>query len=169
MPTTRKSKVVYKIRRNPIGIKDEDAVVIGKELVRLEKTGRLTTERVVREAADPQSKIHGYFNWDDSEAAHEYRKYQARWLMSSVVVVYDVPDGHVETRGWFNVTEQVNAHKERHYTSFVKVQDSPELRKQVVTKARKQLDYWLATYQHYEELFPISEAIREVLETTEET
>lgn len=48
----------------------------------LEKSsGELLPEDVVKSARDPESPLHAYFEWDDTEAAHKYRMSQARGLI----------------------------------------------------------------------------------------
>ena len=46
--------------------------------------GRITADQLVEAAADENSPLHGYFEWDDSVAAHQYRIVQARLLIGSV-------------------------------------------------------------------------------------
>ncbi len=43
--------------------------------------GDLTPRRVVDEARDPQSPLHGEFNWDSQVAAQQYWEWQARKLI----------------------------------------------------------------------------------------
>lgn len=43
--------------------------------------GKITADEVVRVAADPDSPLHSYFEWDDNEAANKYRTMQARALI----------------------------------------------------------------------------------------
>ena len=45
--------------------------------------GILRPEEVVTAAQDPDSPIHGYFEWDDGKAAHSHRINQARALIRS--------------------------------------------------------------------------------------
>lgn len=50
--------------------------------------GMLTTEDVLADAAHPDSVLHRHFEWDDSRAAIEHRKYQARQLIQSVKITF---------------------------------------------------------------------------------
>jgi len=59
---------------------------IKEELESLVVDGSLDPERVVDAAKNPNSSMHGQFNWDDSEAAHEHRLSQARALIKRVKV-----------------------------------------------------------------------------------
>lgn len=61
--------------------------VVRDELERLEdQAGRLTPGIVIEAARDANSPLHGYFEWDDSIAAENYRTEQARTLIRSVVL-----------------------------------------------------------------------------------
>lgn len=58
------------------------------------ETGRLLPTEVVAAARDPESPLHGYFEWDDTAAAEQHRLHQARQLIRRVridVTVRDVP------------------------------------------------------------------------------
>lgn len=60
----------------------------------LEKDGRLDPADVVEAARDPASPLHGYFEWDDTEAARQHRLGQARQLIRRIkieTVVHSVP------------------------------------------------------------------------------
>eukprot|EP00919_Chromeraceae_sp_WS-2016_P011325 GHVR01026471.1.p1 GENE.GHVR01026471.1~~GHVR01026471.1.p1 ORF type:complete len:177 (+),score=29.08 GHVR01026471.1:399-929(+) len=63
------------------------------ELERIRKAhGHLTPDVAISEAKRKRSPIHKAFNWDDGEAAHEYRKSQARNLFRSIVIVHEDAD-----------------------------------------------------------------------------
>jgi hypothetical protein len=56
-------------------------------LASIERAGRLTPEEVVDHARDPDCPGHGFFEWDDSKAAHKHRLDQARELLAKRVVI----------------------------------------------------------------------------------
>jgi hypothetical protein len=58
--------------------------------------GRLTPEAVVRDAEDPDSPLHDYFEWDNKEAGHRWRIEQARALIVSVRVITTVDRNEVK-------------------------------------------------------------------------
>jgi hypothetical protein len=58
-------------------------------LAALSNAGRITPEDVVQDAADPESPLHPYFDWDDAQAAHKHRLEQARTILK-VKVQYNV-------------------------------------------------------------------------------
>ena len=63
--------------------------VVRQELLEIcrENRGVLRPEDVVEQARSPKSVLHGLFQWDDSEAAREYRLWQARELIRVSVVM----------------------------------------------------------------------------------
>lgn len=66
---------------------DDPEVVEALELIAKEDPdGLVQPERVVEAASNPDSPLHRYFEWDDSEAAHQWRLAQARRLVVRVVV-----------------------------------------------------------------------------------
>lgn len=52
------------------------------ELERLEAADKLDAETILAEATNPSSPLHDRFTWDESEAAHRFRLWQARALMA---------------------------------------------------------------------------------------
>lgn len=69
--------------------------------------GTLTAEIVVKEAESPDSPLHRYFAWDDEEAAHQYRLFQARALIRRVkVAIQATPDRIVRVRAYTHVRSE---------------------------------------------------------------
>lgn len=50
---------------------------------------KLMPAAVIEHARQPDSPLHGYFEWDDSKAAHAYRLVQARHLIAEIEIVSD--------------------------------------------------------------------------------
>ena len=65
-----------------------DAQKCGAVLERLRQKngGTITADIVLREARKKRSPLHGGFEWDDTEAARQYRLEQARGLIRSITV-----------------------------------------------------------------------------------
>jgi hypothetical protein len=53
-------------------------------LDQLAESGPITASRIVEEAEDPEHPLHSRFEWDDTEAARQYRLIQARNLIVSI-------------------------------------------------------------------------------------
>lgn len=52
------------------------------ELEKMEAADKLDAETIVAEATDPSSPLHDRFTWDNDEAAHRFRLWQARALLA---------------------------------------------------------------------------------------
>ena len=63
------------------------AQTAGEVCSRLEAEGRLTAQDLVDESRPVDAPLHSSFEWDDAVAAEEFRKEQARHIISSVVLV----------------------------------------------------------------------------------
>ena len=86
---------------------------IADRLRLLEVENNLDPVAVVEDARDPTSPLHGFFEWDDTAAAQQYRLGQARQLIRRVkieVTVRDIPLNVVryvrdpDTSGYRNIT-----------------------------------------------------------------
>lgn len=144
--------------------KKKDAPLIDKHLRSLEKLHgqRVTPAIVVDDASDPDSPLHRYFQWDDTEAAKQWRLQQARLLINHILVSVRTPSGDtVDTKAWHSVriTDADDETTERAYVSMSTVDSSPELREQVIATAKRELSYWQIRYRQYVELWPIMDAI----------
>lgn len=65
------------------------AEVVYQQVMTLEKEhGLVQPEALIAAARPKSSSIHGCFEWDDSLAAEEFRKVQARTLIRSIEIVY---------------------------------------------------------------------------------
>ena len=73
-----------------------DAQDVGEELERIHaQHGSLKPADIVDESRPEDAVLHPVFEWDDQEAAEEYRKWQARYLVRSVVTVKE--DGKTDS------------------------------------------------------------------------
>lgn len=132
----------------------------GEELAKLQKSKNdlLEPENIVDAARDPKSVLHPHFEWDDSAAAEEYRKGQARELVRSLTI--DISRSNLETRP-VRAFVNVDVGDERGYVSTVTAMSSQELRKQVLEKAFAELEAWRQRHAELSELARIFAAIDE--------
>lgn len=63
-----------------------------EEIAARSTDGKLTAAEVVEVARDPAHPLHGYFEWDDSAAAIQWRLVQARNLIRFIVEKRDEVD-----------------------------------------------------------------------------
>jgi len=91
----RRKKREYKGKGH---VSDKQAAVYGPAIDKLAKGKDGTqAEDVVEAATDPDSALHGYFEWDDTVAAHGHRLTQAGTLIRSIEVTI-VREGDGEPR-----------------------------------------------------------------------
>jgi hypothetical protein len=65
-----------------------DPTVAAEELARIHgKYGQLRTDDVVEESKPPQAPLHPGFTWDDQACGIHWRRYEARQIVRSVVVI----------------------------------------------------------------------------------
>jgi hypothetical protein len=122
------------------GSKAVKAGVAGHELerIRSESNGQLHASTVVEESRAEDAPLHPVFEWDDGKAADEYRKNQARQLISSIRVVYESPDASRQSRMYVNVTTGGG----RHYMPSIEAMADDELREQVLNRLLKMLNHY---------------------------
>lgn len=125
------------------------AQLVGEQLewLRVETSGELTPECVIAEARDPASALHPLFEWNETEAAHQYRLVQARALIRAVVVRHRT-SAEAETR---TVVAFVNVkHDDRQYYTATAIALSDPERRPIVL--RQAWDDFQALRRRYEDL-----------------
>lgn len=109
-------------------------------LTKLEKEGRLAPDPVIDEARNPDSPLHGQFQWDIEKAAMVTWRAQARSLISQFHITVTVH------RTEYRIQEFVEApgktEKEQGYVAFTKLKSNKDL-------AREFLDRELAIAATY--------------------
>lgn len=118
--------------------------------------GLLRPESVVEfAAANPESELHGRFEWNNEEAAAEYRIQQARQLIRAYVKFE--PRVNRVVRGFLSVpTDRTN---EGGYRTVENVLDNPVYRQQLVEQALNDLRGVRGRYSHLPELDPVFDAV----------
>lgn len=119
-----------------------------------ERNGQITAPDVVQHASDTRSAMHQYFEWDDSEAAKEYRLDQARALITSVRVRIDT----MPERGPMRAFVHIPAAKP-YYASAAKAMADEVTRDMVIAKALRELESVRARYADIVELAEVFERI----------
>lgn len=137
-----------------------DPDLLAGELIRIrEKHGVLTPEVTVEEAKSKKSVLHPHFEWDNSVAAEEYRKDQARKMIRSIyVIVEENPDWKIPA----NINIQGSG--ERGYYPAAEVMASPEMRAEALRRVWENLSRLRRLYAHLEQFASVWKAIDETQE-----
>lgn len=142
MTTPKTNKVVAELKR------------IAKE-----NGGLLQPETVVEEARPATSPLHSRFTWDNTEAAHQYRIWQARQLIRVTVEVLAGTDESCE------VFVSLSIDREREsggYRIMLDVLSDADMRNQMLSDALEELELFREKYRKLKELATIFAAIKRV-------
>jgi len=124
--------------------KDVDANEAVQELERIEKeAGAITADTILSAAKDPDNVLHNLFEWNDTKAAVEYRKAQARSILNNIEVTIK-SDGEPKK---IAVYELVIINKQRSYQHVrdFDIQQMNELKLRTIEQIealRKKLEFY---------------------------
>lgn len=119
-------------------------------------SGTLIPEEVVREARKKKSPLHPWFEWDDTEAARQYRLEQARDLIRSVAVTY-IQHGEEQT----TVRAFVHLGDQDGYEDTTIVLQIADRRALLLQRALRELESVRKKYEDIEELAAVFAAVSE--------
>lgn len=138
-----------------------DAQSAGNEMeaIRRENASALTPDLVLARARTNNSSLHDHFEWDDSEAAEQYRIGQAGELIRAITV--DVSRSNVEPAQPIRAFVSVERQGIRSYTSTVHALSDVDLRRQVLQRAWADLEAWRQRHAELVEFAKIFAAIDE--------
>lgn len=138
----------------------QNAADVGKhlEMLREQCKGELTPQDVLKDAKHNNSPLHSFFEWDDGEAAEQYRLQQARGLIRSVVAIYtDEKNPAVRTRAYVHINEPTAPH----YREAGHAMSQAKTRDMVLQRAWRELQSWRTRYQDLKAFSDLFEAIDE--------
>ena len=115
-----------------------DAERIELEALAVSKGGKLMVDDVVDAARDEDSPLHRHFTWDDSKAADEHRKQQARALISRLKITVLNPDPTV-VRAFVSLPADRNGGG---YTATVDVLNDEVKRRSIIEDILRRIAYW---------------------------
>jgi hypothetical protein len=120
--------------------------------------GMLRPEAVVEFAKNPKTALHSRFEWNDGEAAHEYRLHQAR----QVIRVYVIHEPRVEKEVRVFVSMQEDREAGGGYRRLTQVMSDKERREMLLREALRDLHIFqrkYATLTEFAQLFDIARTI----------
>jgi len=139
--------------------------------------GLLDPAQVVSYARDPETALHGKFQWDDSKAAEEYRIWQARQVIRmELVVIRQGPSGKVSLIADFDdrmdTDKRVRAFvslpvdrrgDNRGYRDIASVLEDTALRENLLREAKNEMQLFRRKYGMLERLAKVFSAMDELL------
>jgi hypothetical protein len=137
-----------------------DAQKAGEELERIRTwhNGRLEAKDVVEASRERGAPLHAAFEWNNARAAAAYRIEQAKYLIRSIEVVVD---SAIEEARPVRAFVSVVRDEDRSYTSVSHALADPDLRRQVLVGALRELEAWRDRYAELVELANVFAAIEE--------
>lgn len=138
---------------------DPKAVGEHIELLRKQHQNELTPQDILDDAKNDNSPLHSFFEWSDTEAAHQYRLQQARGLIRAVVAVY-VSDEKpaVRQKAYVHIPEPTAPH----YRETSHAMSQAKTRKLVLERAWREFQQWRRRYQDMKEFADLFETADQV-------
>lgn len=154
---TKQKTVTVKVKKKKEDAKEKlisNRVKYQEELEKIEAkyNGLLTAEVVVKEASKVKSPLHDWFDWNKDEASKKWLVHQARMLIDSIRVTINFDKGPRSYRKYLNVSINTSQDKpQKYYVSTKEVLKNKDLKKQVLERAMKIIEYWETQYRNYDE------------------
>lgn len=148
-------------RFQPGATKVSDPNTVGQhlDLLRKQCKGELTPGDVVADARNPNSPLHPFFEWDDDDAAEQYRLQQARGLIRAVVAIYVSDDKPaVRQKAYVHVREP----GANHYRETTQALSQSKTREMVLKRAWEELISWKRRYKDLTEFAELVDVIDEL-------
>jgi len=141
-------------RRQMSSIKDELTQIYN------EHNGRVPPEAVVEFARDENTALHAEFEWDDTEAAHQFRLEQARKIIRLNIEVLETPNGNVRMPVFVSLVSDRRGGGG--YRALTDVMSNAEMRAQLLQQAIDELQRVRRKYESLRELAPVFAALDRV-------
>lgn len=155
--TTQRTKTPFEFKWNPGKGHSVDPQIVGEKILELERRdGKCTAEALVNEAAPASSPLHDLFEWDDTEAAKQWRVEQARYVIRNIRFIVRREERPATQHIAF---VSIRNGKEGGYANTVRVVSDEHLRQQMVDDALTALEAWRERYGHLTELSSVVSAI----------
>lgn len=139
----------------------DQAIVAELKRLAEERGGLLRPSEIVESAREEGSILHGKFQWDDSEAAHQYRLWQARQLLRVTVQYVGSGDEAVSARVFVSLTPDRGEDGGGYRVTTV-VMATAKGRNQLLADALKEMESFQKKYADLQELAGVFSAMRKV-------
>lgn len=135
---------------------------IKEELTQIfnEHEGRIPPEAVIEFARDENTALHAEFEWDDTEAAHQFRLEQARKIIRLNIDIVETPNGNVRVPVYVSLVSDRRGGGG--YRALTDVMSDADMRAQLLQQAIDELRRVQRKYESLRELAPVFEALDRV-------
>lgn len=128
-------------------------------------SGILKAVDVIEFAKDPKTALHSRFEWDDTQAGHQYRLIQARHIIKQVYIT--IPEReNIEYQVFVSMPDDRKL-PDGGYRTLVDVMSDEEMRKKLLAQAYAEFKLWQKKYQQLKELVPVFEKMDQVINEKE--
>ena len=138
-----------------------DANVAGTVCAEMEAAGTLTAENLVEASRPEEAPLHDEFEWDNTKAADEWRKHQARNIIHSLVLVTEPGTKTEGVRAFFKLEV-----KSPNYESIVAIVQEENKYEALKASALRELKAFQKKYAQITELANVFAAIAEFEEVS---
>jgi hypothetical protein len=156
--------------------KPERKAIATQEVVSLAEKhgGTITPEIILAEAKSKRSPLHGFFCWDNNEAAAEYRRIQAAQLIRRIkVTITGGDEKHIRVRAFVNVVEPtptedepeeidghgINCRPRGIYVSLQQAVRIDDYKEQMIRQCKRDVEAFRSKYSALSEASRIIEAM----------
>lgn len=141
-----------------------ETMTIAEELkeIRAMNGGTIPPRAVVNYARDPSTRLHSRFTWDDSEAAEQYRLWQARQVLR-VYVNVEMPERKNPVRVRPIVSLPSDRKAGNGYRMLADVMENEDYRLEMLDMAKRELSAFRKKYKTLSELSEVHNAIDSIL------
>lgn len=140
----------------------KDRELVAQKLAEIsEKHGRLTPDLVVMEARNPDSILHNLFEWDDAEAGHQHRLFQARQIITSVRVVITTENRKISTV--YYVRDPEADPMEQGYVSIDKLKTDKDLARESIVLEFSRATAYLQRAKNHADALGLADDIDELI------
>lgn len=126
------------------------AEVAGEVCEELDRTVGLTPENLVDASRPEDAPLHNEFLWDDEAAAEEYRRVQARLLISNLSIVIE-ENKQEPVRAFFSLQSGFRRNSGT-YESTIRIMGDAEKREELLNKAKEELKAFQKKYHMLSDL-----------------
>lgn len=134
-----------------------DPNIAGAVCAEMEAAGTLTADNLVEVSKPQNAPLHSEFEWNNTKAAEEWRKHQARHIINSLVVVTEPEEPAQGVRAFFKIEA-----REQHYESVVTIVQREDKYEALKATALRELIAIQRKYQQIAELGKVFAAIAEL-------